>query len=72
MGRKSGPNKKKIIKIREALIENPSGLWIREISRITGISKSTVSLYVTKYMGNEISSIFETTNGWIKIVRLKK
>lgn len=40
------PKKDKADKIRKALKESRRGLWIREISRKTGIDKSTVSRYL--------------------------
>lgn len=72
MGRKPGPDMKKVKKIRQILRKNPNGLWVREIARKAGLDKSTVSIYITKYMADEIEDVFTTDNKWIKIVRLRK
>jgi DNA invertase Pin-like site-specific DNA recombinase len=72
MGRKSGPDERKLKKIKDVLKENPNGLWVREIARKTGLDKSTVSLYLEKHMANEIEEIFVSESKWVKIVRLKK
>jgi len=72
MGRRPGPTLEKVKKIRNVLLENPNGLWIRELARQTGLSRSTVSLYLERYMQNEIEDVFVTENNWIKIVRLKE
>lgn len=62
----------KISKIRKVLRENPNGLWVREIARKTGLDKSTVSIYLTKHMQNEIEDVFPVKGQLIKIVRLKR
>ncbi len=72
MGRKAGPDEEKIKKIKNVLSKNPNGLWVREIARKTGLDKSIVSIYLEKYIKNDIENMFETTNKWVKIVRLKK
>jgi DNA invertase Pin-like site-specific DNA recombinase len=72
MGRKTAPDSTKIKKIREILFKNPKGLWVREIARQTGLDKSTVSVYLSKYMRDEIEDIFAMDNRWIKIVRIKR
>lgn len=72
MSRKPGPDEAKIQKIRSILRENPQGVWVREISRKTGLDKSTVSIYLSKHMENEIENIFAIKGSLIKIVRLKK
>lgn len=69
MPRKSGPDLQKLEKIKEILKKYPNGLWIRELSRKSGIDKSAVSRYIVIYMEREV--ITETL-GVIKIVRLKK
>jgi predicted transcriptional regulator len=72
MSRKPGANTAKIQKIRSALRENPQGIWVREISRKTGLDKSTVSIYLSKHMKKEIEEVFPIKGSLIKIVRLKK
>ena len=69
---KKGPDKDKIKKIKQVLSKNPSGLWVREIARQTNLDKSTVSLYLSKYIESEIEEIFSVNNRWIKFVRLRK
>lgn len=69
MPRKSGPNIKKLEKIKEILKKYPDGVWIRELSRKSNIDKSAVSRYIAIYMKNEVEV---ETLGIIKIVKLKK
>jgi len=71
MGRKGGPDIKKIERIRKALKENPQGLWTREIARKTGISKSTVNLYLNNYMATDTQEVLSGSSGFVKVVRLK-
>jgi DNA invertase Pin-like site-specific DNA recombinase len=70
MGRK-GPDIQKINLIKNVLKRNKNGLWVREIARKTGLDKSTVSLYLSKYLKNEIKEIYPSKKGLMKIVRLK-
>lgn len=72
MGRKLGPDLEKVKKIRQVLSKNPKGLWIREIARKAKLDKSTVSIYLSKYMKNEIENVFPVKGCLMKIVRLKK
>lgn len=72
MGRKPGPDEGKIKKIMQALSKNPNGLWVREISRQTGLNRTTVSIYLSSFMQKETEEIFPIKGGLIKIVRLKK
>ena len=46
MGRKKGFDERKIQSIVRALIDNPDGLWLRNIAKITGFSPPTVSHYL--------------------------
>ena len=62
----------KLKKIKKALKQNPSGLWVREIARRAGLDKSTVSIYLERHMSDKIEDVFVTENQWIRIVRLKK
>jgi len=71
MGRKGGPDNLKLKKIKSVLRSNRNGLWVREIARRAGLSRSTVSLYLDRYMANEIEEAFITNNQWIRIVKLK-
>jgi DNA invertase Pin-like site-specific DNA recombinase len=69
---RKGPDVTKIDKIKEILAKNPQGLWVREIARKTGLDKSTVSIYLTKYMSNEVEETFPKIKGkLIKVVKLK-
>ncbi len=69
---KKGPDLKKLKKIRRELIENPTGLWTREISRKTGISKSTVNRYLNEFMKDEIEEVLRGKGNLIRVVRLKR
>jgi len=69
---KKGPDLEKIRKIRKILSKKPNGLWVREIARQTDLDKSTVSIYLSKHLKNEIEEIFSVHGSLIKIVRLRK
>jgi DNA invertase Pin-like site-specific DNA recombinase len=64
------PDPEKIKKIKRVLRESPQGLWIREIARRAGMSKSTVSKYINEYMKDDIEDVWKKE--FIRIVRLKK
>lgn len=67
---KKGCDNNKINKIKKILKENPQGLWVREIARKTNLDKSTVSIYLAKYMKNEVE--VTSISGLVKIYRLKR
>ena len=69
-GRKPGPDQKKIDLIISAIQLSSKGLWVREISRVTGLKKSTVSLYLTKHLKDDVEEVHQ--NLPVKIVKLKK
>ena len=70
---KKGPDMEKIELIRKILRKHPKGLWVREMSRKTGIDKSTVSIYLATHMQNEIEDTYPDVKGdMIKVVRLKR
>ena len=70
MPREKDPQK--IKKIKQVMLKNPQGLWVREIARQAGLDKSTVSIYLNKHMKNEVEDVISVKGGLIKIVRLKK
>jgi len=70
-GRKPGPDQNKIDLILKVLAANPQGIWVREISRITGIDKSTVSIYLNKHLADKIEDIHDKALP-MRLVRLKK
>lgn len=70
MPRRKRPDIEKIKLIKEVLIRNPEGLWIREIARKTGLDKSLVSRYLAEHMQNEIEEVYSVKGKLIKIVRL--
>jgi FixJ family two-component response regulator len=67
---KKGYDIKKISKIRKVLENNPRGLWVREIARKAGLDKSTVSIYLAKYMKEETEVI--SISNLVKIYKLKR
>ncbi len=67
---KKGFDKEKIRKIKEVLRKNPRGLWVREIARKTGLDKSTVSIYLSKYIKDKVEVI--SISGLVKIFKLKR
>jgi len=71
MGRKKGSDKNKIRKILKVLKRNPQGLWIREIARQAGMSKSTTHRYITKYMKDQIEEVVKV-KGLVRFIRLKR
>lgn len=66
---KKGFDKNKVDKIREVLKKNSQGLWVREIARKANLDKSTVSIYLSKYMEDEVNVI--SISGLVKIYKLK-
>jgi len=69
MSRKPGPHSLKIELILYALKTHPQGLWVRELSRISGLKKSTVSHYLQNHLKDYIEIVHNTPH--IKIVKLK-
>ena len=67
---KKGFDKEKVDKIKNVLKNNSQGLWVREIARKTGLDKSTVSIYLSRYMKNEVKVI--SISGLVKIYRLEE
>lgn len=66
-----GPDPQKLELIRTVLKRFPEGTWLRELARRTGISKSTVHLYVNKYLAHEIEDVINVKGNLIRFVRLK-
>lgn len=67
---KKGFDKEKINKIKVVLEKNPQGLWVREIARKANLDKSTVSIYLSKYMKDKVEVI--SISGLVKIFKLKR
>ncbi|HLD83851.1 MAG TPA: hypothetical protein VI979_03290 [archaeon] len=73
MGRKKGFDGKKISVIISALARNPDGVWLRQLSRDTGISATTVSAYA----GGILKPLLEETSlgagarPMLRVIRLK-
>ena len=57
-------------KIMQAIAANPEGLWVRELARIAKLDKSTVSLYLRKWLWEDLE-IFHGSPKPFKLVRLK-
>lgn len=73
MSRIKGPDMEKVRLIREVLIKNPKGVWVREIARKASLDKSTVSRYLAKHMQDEIEEAYPKVKGdLIKVVKLKR
>jgi predicted transcriptional regulator len=64
-----GFDNEKVRKIKRVLVENPQGLWVREIARKSGLDKSTVSIYLSKYMKDDVSVI--SISGLVKLYKLE-
>jgi len=67
MSRKLDENK--VTKIKNVLRKNTQGLWVREIARKSGLDKSTVSIYLSRYMKGEVEVL--SISGLVKIYKLK-
>jgi len=65
-----GFDKEKVKKIKDVLGKSPQGLWVREIARKAGLDKSTVSIYLSKYMGNELEVL--SISNLVKIYKIKE
>ncbi len=63
------PNKNKLQLILDFLKKNPSGVWVRKISRETGLDKSLVSRYLNLFLKDEIEFFFI---GSAKMIKLKE
>ena len=71
MGRTKAPNQEIVKKIRAVLADNPHGVWIREIARKSGVSKSCVHVYVTQHMADDVKEVL-SVSGLVKLYKLKK
>lgn len=67
-----GPDSQKIEKLINVLKRFPEGIWIRELARKAGISKSTVNLYINTHLAHKIENVFNVKGKLIRFVRLKK
>ena len=67
---KKGYDEVKIEKIINVLKANPNGLWVREIARKSGLDKSTVSIYLSKYMKEKVT--VTSISNLVKIYKLKR
>lgn len=67
---------KKIKKIVEVLLKNPDGLWLRKLSRESGVPLSTVHYYLDSILGNVVENVGardeEGKFFGVRIIRLKK
>ncbi len=68
-------DKKKISKLLRILIKHPEGLWLRQISKDTGIAPSTVHYYITRTLSEIMENIgVKDKKGkyfGLRIIRLK-
>ncbi len=70
MVRKRGPHTLKLELIRYILRQNPQGLWVRELARLTNMKKSTVSYYINTHMTDEIEDIHNRSH--LRLIKLKE
>ncbi|MBD3262882.1 helix-turn-helix domain-containing protein [Candidatus Woesearchaeota archaeon] len=70
-GRPSGPDKDKIELILRALAANPQGIWVRELARLTGIKRSTLSLYINTHLQDKIEDVHDKALP-MRLICLKK
>jgi DNA-binding transcriptional ArsR family regulator len=61
----------KIQAILNSLKKHPEGTYVSEISRETGLSKSTVSYLLTKHLSDKTKEIKSGKGGLFKIFILK-
>ena len=74
MGRKKGFDSKKISAIIGILINNPDGMWVRQIERETKIHHSTVSKYLDTILKPLVEdvSLGGTGKPLLRVIRLKQ
>ena len=46
MGRKAGLDEHKVLRIVQILLNNPDGVWLRQLAKESGLSPSTVARYL--------------------------
>ena len=70
-GRKPGPCNKKIDQILKILEANPQGIWVREISRLTNLKRSTISLYINTHLADKVEDVHDKILP-MRLIKLKK
>ncbi len=60
-----------VAKIRSVLRDSPRGVWIREIARQSGVSKSCVHVYIMQHMAGDVEEVL-SVSGLVKLYRLKR
>ena len=73
MGRKKGPDKRKIALILSVLVRNPDGIWLRKLAEEAKISPSTTSNYIDKTLKDLVEdiSLGDYEKPLIRIIKLK-
>ncbi|MBS3054153.1 MAG: hypothetical protein J4431_01300 [Candidatus Aenigmarchaeota archaeon] len=73
MGRKKGFDGKKISAIVSVLARNPDGVWLRQLSRDTGISATTAGTYVSGILKPllEEANLGTGARPMLRVIRLK-
>ena len=61
----------KIQRIMRCLRRHPEGTYVSEISRETGLAKSTVSYLLTHYLADSVKEVKTGMKGLFKIIKLK-
>lgn len=73
MGRKKGFDNRKIVAIVGVLVNNPDGLWLRNIARETGLHPLTVSKYLDTILRPlvEETSLRSEKKPILRVIKLK-
>lgn len=72
MGRKKGFNETKIRKIVLVLAANPDGIWVRQISKLSGYSPPTITHYIEGILAPLVEDTsLGTGKPLLRVIRLK-
>jgi len=72
-GRPFGPDKQKLARILKILVENPNGLWLRNIAKRANIHPTTVSNYINTILRSLVEdiSLGDEEKPIIRVIKLK-
>jgi len=73
MGRKKGFDEKKILSIVRVLLNNPDGIWLRQIAKETQLSPATVAKYMDTALKPvvEENSLGRAEKPLLRVIKLK-